>query len=589
VATTIELIQSAYDVANRGRIDLAISDLQRHIRVHPDDVELHHHTALLLLQNGQFEPGLFHLERALKLAPKRSDIQNNHATALNYMGKSEDAAESYRLALDLQENSYPAQLGLASALVGTLEYDQAIEESKKAAALEPGRPEPAVNHALALARTGRGKEAVEVLRAAMANTPDHPLLLVNLVMLLLTRPEATPQDVFEAHVKLGRVYTSFAGAPIPTFSDLTPDRRLRIAYMSQDFRDTALANFIRPILKGHNRNNVEVYCYTTSHSPDKITPTISPLADRWVEAARLNDIQLDERIRADKIDILIDLGGHTVGGRISAMARRGAPVMVSFPTYPSSTGLKAIGYRIVDSITDPAESDTLATEKLSRIDGCCLCYQPPEKAPDVVPGPVASGNITFGCFANVTKINEEVLDAWAAILKAVPESRLFLKTQAFGGESARTHFKGYFSARGIDASRVDFAGHTPAARDHLGSYAKVDIALDTFPAGSAATACEALHMGVPVVTFRGRAHAGRVVASILTAAGLKELVADSSEAYTKLATGLARDKAKLASMRTSLRSQLAASPLCDAAAYAAKLEAAYREMWRAAESKVYYT
>lgn len=591
MATTVELIQSAYDHANRGRIDLAIADLQRHVRIHPDDADLQHHCGLLMLQNGQFDPALFHLEKALKLAPKRSDIQNNHATALNYMGRSEEAAESYRKALDLQENSFPAQLGLSSALIGTLDFDQAIDESKKAAELDPNRPEPHVNMALGLARSGRGREAVAALRAALEKFPGHPLLLTNLLMLLTTRPEAKPEEASETALQIGRAFTAMAGPPVPTFADMNPGRRLRVGYISQDFRDTALANFVRPVLTGHNRQEVEVYCYSTTHSPDKTSAALSRLADHWVEAARLGDLQLDQRIRADKIDILVELSGHTAGGRIAALARRCAPVQVSFPTYPTSTGLKAIGHRIVDALTDPPEADALASEKLTRIDGCCLCYAPPETpaAPEVSPGPGASGPVTFGCFAATTKINEAVLDAWAAILKAVPDSRLFLKTQAFGGESARGNYLALLAERGIESGRVQLAGFTPGAREHLAMYGKIDIALDTFPAGSPALACEALHMGVPVITMRGAAHAGRITASVLSAAGLEGMVADTTDAYIRLATDLARDKPRLASMRTALRGQLAASPLCDAAAYAGRLEAAYRAMWRAACENVYYT
>lgn len=587
MASTVDLIQAAYDNVARGRIDLAIQDLQRHIRMHENDVDLHHHVSLLLLQTGRFDQALFHLDRAIQLAPKRADLHNNRATALNYKGKSSQAAEAYRRALELDPKSFPARLGLSSALVGTFEFDAAAQEARKAAELAQDQPEWAVNLSLALARSGRGDEAAAPLRQALERAPDHPLLLSNLAALLMTRPEASPAEVLEVNSRLGRVWTSFAGVPAPTFSDMNPTRRLRVGYLSQDFRDTAQAAFVRPLLKAHNRDQFEVVCYSVTHNPDKVTATLSPLADRWVEAARMPDVQLDQQIRADGIDILVDLSGFSPGSRLGVLARRSAPVQVSLATYPASTGLKAVGYRIVDAIADPEGSEPLAAEKLVRPDGPCLCYAPPEGAPGV--SPRAVGPVTFGCFAATAKINERVLDAWAAILKAVPGSRLVLKNQAFGGESARARYRELLGARGIDAGRVEMAGHTPALKDHLAAYGRVDIALDTFPAGSPALACEAMHMGVPTVTLRGESHAGRVTASVLTAAGLGNLVAGSPEEYAKLAADLARDEGRRASLRSGLRAQLAGSPLCDAAGYAARIEAAYRSMWETACANVYYT
>jgi protein O-GlcNAc transferase len=499
------------------------------------------------------------------------------------------AAAAYRRSLELDPRSFPAQLGLSSALVGNFDMDGAIDAARKAAELDPSRAEPIVNLALALARSGRGREAVAALREATARIPDHPLLLANLAVLLPTRPESTPEEALEAHTRLGRIFSAYAGTPVPTFGDTSPDRRLRIGYISQEFRDGAIPHFIRGVLKAHDRKQFEVFCYSANPAPDSATAAVKALADRWVEVGGINDIALDRQIRADSIDILVDLSGATPGGRISVFPRRPAPVLVSFPTYPGSTGVKAVGHRIVDEITDPPGSESLAIEKLTRLPGCCLCFTPSQGAPASGKPRGDGGTITFGAFVTIPKISEPALDAWAAILKAVPGSHLILKAQPFAAASASDRFMGVFAQRGIAAERITLAGHTASPREHLAAYSGVDIALDTFPASSPATACEALYMGVPVVTLTGKAHAGRTTTSILAAAGLESLAATDEAGYIRIATDLARDRARLADFRRTLRDKLLGSPVCDAAGYTSRLEAAYRDMWRASTANQYYT
>lgn len=587
MATTLQLIQSAYDYANRGRADQGIADLQRHLRLRGDDADLHHHLGLLLLQTGQLDPALFHLEKCVQLDPEKPDQLNNYATALNYKGKAAQAAEHYRKAVELDPKSFPAQLGLSSALIGTLDFGRATEEAKKAAGMEPSRAEPIVNQALALARTARVPEAIATLKDGLTRAPEHYLLLSNLAILETCTPGVPPEETLGTLTKIGQVFTRFAGMPQPLFPDFKPERRLRVGYVSQDFRDTATALFLRGILQAHNRDAFETCCYSTTGTPDAVTAELSTLPDRWVDAARFDDFGMDRQVRADRIDILVDLTGYNPGTRLGVMPRHAAPVQVSYPTWFNTTGLKAVTARIVDGCTDPEGAEARATETLVRLDGSCLCYTPSPDAPPIATR--GAGPVTFGCFASIIKLSAPVLDAWAEILKGVPGSRLLLKTQALGSTAARESLLSQFQARGIAADRIDLAGHTTSSREHLASYGRIDIALDTFPAASPATACQALDMGVPVVTLAGETHAGRAAASLLRAAGLERFIADSLGRYTQIATDLARDAAGLASLRRSLRDQLRGSAACDARAYTARLEAAYRDLWRKACAKVYYT
>jgi protein O-GlcNAc transferase len=282
--------------------------------------------------------------------------------------------------------------------------------------------------------------------------------------------------------------------------------------------------------------------------------------------------------------MLVCMSGHGPMGRLPLMAQRPAPVLISYLGCPTTTGLKAIGHRITDPLLEGPESRSV--EKPLKLDACCFAYEPPAEAPEV--SPTAGDPVTFGCFGAAQKISEPVLDAWAAILKQVPDARLLLKHASYDAPSARSAMLKELTDRGIDAGRITIEGHTAAFPDHLGAYGRVDVALDTFPYNGMATTCEALWMGVPVVSRSGTTHASRVGLSLLTAAGLGEFVADSQDAYVRKAAGLAGDTTRRSSLRTSLREKLKASPLCDGAALAARLEAQYRTLWKAWCSSVYY-
>jgi protein O-GlcNAc transferase len=327
---------------------------------------------------------------------------------------------------------------------------------------------------------------------------------------------------------------------------------------------------------------VEVFCYAEVKRPDIITGDLRRLADRWLVTVGLSDDELAERIRADGIDILVDLAGHTANNRLRLFARKPAPVQVTWLGYPNTTGLEAIDCRLVDAVTDPVgEADAWASETLVRLEGGFLCYGALKDAPEpTVPRCLKTGTVTFGSFNNPAKLSAATLEIWAKLLSRLPHARLLLKGEPFADEATRALFLARLGERGVAAERVELVAWLPNATAHLAFYHQVDIALDPFPYNGTTTTCEALWMGVPVVTLRGDRHAGRVGASLLTQIGLTDLIANSVEEYLEIAVALARNPERLSDLRRVLRSRMAASPLCDGPAFARKMESAFRTMWQ---------
>src|SRR5262249_25869327 len=303
-------------------------------------------------------------------------------------------------------------------------------------------------------------------------------------------------------------------------------RLLRIGYVSPDFRQHSVAYFLEPLLRGHDRQQVEVFCYGDVARPDSVTTHLQELADHWLVTVGTSHQALAERIRTDRIDILVDVAGHTAGNRLLVFARKPAPVQVTWLGYPNTTGLKAIDYRLVDAVTDPAgEADAWASESLVRLEGGFLCYGALTDAPaPTLPPCLGTGTITFGSFNNPAKVSAATFDAWAKLLSRLPQARLLLKGTPFADAATRALFLARLDERGVAAERVDLMGSVSSATQHLALYHRMDIALDPFPFNGTTTTCEALWMGVPVITLRGHRHAGRVGASLLTQIGLTDLI-----------------------------------------------------------------
>ena len=352
---------------------------------------------------------------------------------------------------------------------------------------------------------------------------------------------------------------------------------VKIGYVSGDFRRHSVSHFLLPVFRHHDRTAFEIHGYSNNALTDDVTERLTALADGWRLIFGLDDEAAARMIAEDGIDILVDLSGHTAHNRLSLFARQPAPVQVTWLGYPGSTGLKAIGYRLVDAITDPpGEADAHYSERLVRLDHGFLCYAPLDQAPAPVPRP--EGPIRFGSFNNPAKLSPATLDLWVKVLEAVDGSELLLKGRPFADPKVRQALLTRFGKRGIASDRIVLLEHIAAPEQHLAAYGEMDIALDPFPYNGTTTTCEALWMGVPVVTLLGDRHSARVGASLLTQVGLDSLIAHTPQDYIRLAADLAADYRRRAGLRGKLRAMMQNSPLCDGPGFTRRLENAYRGM-----------
>ena len=443
------------------------------------------------------------------------------------------------------------------------------------------RPSDAVFHnnlGSVLVECGRAEEAAEVFRQALALDPGARSARANLLFVLGLMPGAPPLEVYAEHLAWANMHADplLVQAQVQRNSR-DPQRRLRIGYVSADFREHAVSYFLEPVLAQHGREAFDVFCYHGGRVVDEVTRRLMQHAEHWNNIADVDDARAADLVRADKIDILVDVSGHTKGNRLLLFARKPAPLQVSFLGYLNTTGMKAIDYRISDSYADPpGVSDRLHTEKLLRLPRTLWCYQPPEDAPPVSELPaLRRGHVTFASFNNIAKLNPRVLELWADLLRQVPGSRLLLMAVPNEAVAARIRR----SLAGIEQERVSTLGRLERA-GYWQQFAEVDIALDPFPYAGGATTCDSLWMGVPVVTLAGDFGFSRSGVTILANAGLSHLVAQTAADYVGLARGLACDLGGLVRLRAGTRERLRSSPLMDATAYVRDLESAYRNIWR---------
>ncbi len=565
-----------------GRNALAVDLIHRAIASSPHDAAFHSNLGAALIELRRFDDAITALRHANELRAGYAEALYNLGNALCAGGRVEEAVAKYRSALALapKDPEMHNNLGAALAELGCLE--EAIARFHDALRLRPGYVEALGNLGSALKDEGHVDEAIRIYRETLHLQPGRAYTHSDLLLALHFSNGVEAQVIFREHLRWNDLHAkphATECAPFPNTAD--PNRRLRIGYVSPDFREHSVALFSENLLACHDREKVAVYCYAELRRPDpsgfraRIGPTM------WRETTGLTDAEVAAQVRRDEIDILVDLAGHTGFHRLLAFARRPAPVQVTYLGYCDTTGLDAMDYRLTDAHADPQENhDHLHSEKLIRLPDCAWCFRPPEAAPEVPAPPAAtSGTITFGCFNAVPKITAEILGIWARILNAVPASRLLLKASGLRDGPACARILGILASSGVPAERVTLAPYAPTRAAHLALYGSVDIALDTFPYHGTTTTCEALWMGVPVITLAGKTHVSRVGVSLLTNAGLPELIAHTATDYARLATSLANDDACLSELRATLRGKMKASPLMDAPRFARNIEQAYREMW----------
>ncbi|MBK5276957.1 MAG: tetratricopeptide repeat protein [Desulfuromonadales bacterium] len=524
-----------------------------------------------------FEDALYYYKKATELSPDAA-IYVQTGAALNKMGHNEDAASAYRSALAIKDDCGEAYYGLASVYEAGANLIAASEYAQQALKLMPSSSTAMQVMAVIYLASGRADEALVWFQRAV-DAGGGGLAFSNMLFAMNYSQNCLPDEIFKESCRWENV--AAVHQEHFTFPPRSPGR-LRIGYVSGDFKQHSVAFFFEPLLTAHNRNRFEVHCYSNVVVSDKITDRLKEHAEYWHDIRRLSDREAIDRIREDRIDILIDLAGHTADSRLGIFARRAAPVQMTWLGYPNTTGVSAIDYRFTDAVADPeGESDSQHSERLIRLPDCFLCYQPPEDAPDVAPPPsLLNGFITFGSFNNPAKITPEVVELWSRILLAVPNSRLLLKSKSFCDPELAKIFSESFVVYGLSAERIMCVPATETISNHLAIYSQIDIALDSFPYNGTTTTFESLFMGVPVIVLRGNRHAGRVGASILTNLGVPELIANTVDDYLAASVSLSRDIHRLSAYHTNLRNQLTASTLVDASRFADSIEDAYRSVWQ---------
>jgi protein O-GlcNAc transferase len=515
------------------------------------------------------------------MKPDFAEAHSNLGLALKDQGKLDEAIAIFREAIRIKPALAEVHFNLGNALRDRGMVDEAVAACRQATRANPSSAKAHCNLGAALSEQGKFEQAVAAYREAIRLEPDLVEGSSGLLNCMNYSERFLPAALFDAHRDWDERYARRVPWPVAYSNVRSVGRRLMVGYVSPDFRQHSVAHFLEPLLRSHDRNEIEVFCYAEVSWPDAVTQRFKQLADHWVVTVGLPHEALAERILHDGIDILVDLAGHTAKNRLLVFARRPAPIQVTWLGYPATTGLTAIDYRMVDAVTDPEEeADALASETLVRLPGGFLCYGGHDGAPAPGPAPcMATGTVTFGSFNSPPKLSAATLDTWAQVLARLPRARLLLKGKPFADAATRALYLNRLAERGVVPERVELAAWLPD-QAHLALYDRIDIALDPFPYNGTTTTCQALWMGVPVVALRGDRHASRVGASLLTQIGLTDLIADSVGAYVETAVALAGNPARLADLRHSLRPRMAASPLCDAAGFARKIEQAYRTMWQ---------
>lgn len=533
----------------------ALADLQREQRhydvaavlyqqlagLQPEDFDAWSRAGEMSLSIGQHDRAIAALERAVALRPENCRVWNNLGAAFSQRGYLRSGLDAFKRAIDL-EPDYVHALG---------------------------------NYANALRDSGRVDEAMACFERAISLAPTDPLIRSNALFTALYSDRLAPAEVLQAHRKFDPEVAAIAAGQGGGGQGRRPAMPVRVAYLSPDFCEHPVAYFMDGLLRHHRRDRVEIYLYSSSPKIDEWTRRLQSRSATWRDVGAASDEELRHLCGQDRIDILVDLAGHTAFNRISAVARRLAPVQMHYLGYPFSTGIAAMDYRITDGVVDPPGSESLASERLVRLTRSYYAYTAPENTPDVGPLPMTSnGALTFGVSSNLAKVSPQALTHWADLLRAIPDSRLHWRAKAFDDQETLRRMTEALTSRGIEADRVTLVAWAASSR-RWDFFAQIDVALDTFPYNQATNTCEALWMGVPTLTVAGESHQARMGASIMDAAGLPEFVATDADDWVNNGKKMTESAERLSEIRSTLRRRLLQSTLMDVVGLAAELEAIY--------------
>lgn len=572
----------ALDHFKGGRLKKARDLLEEVVKQQPADMEAWVCLAQIHAQLGQASEVEHCCRQVIALWPGSIDAHYYLAYALLLQAKHDEAVEGFRQVLTLNPNHLLAQVHLGKTLHILDRYDEALACYQKALTLAPGIPEVHAMIGCIQQRRGQLEAAIASYQRDLGLRPRDYGLHSDLISTFNYSDAYDAASVYAEHVRWGRSYKLQIPGERNYANIRKPDRKLRVGYVSPDLRRHSVASFIEPLLANHSSELVETFCYAQVGSPDSVTDRLRAMSCHWLNTCGMSDAALAERIRNDRIDILVDLVGHNSGHRLVAFTAKPAPIQITYLGYPNTTGIAEMDYRFTDVWADPpGSSEIYHTETLIRLPRGFLCYRGLEDAPQVTALPAASrGTVTFGSFNNYMKVTPQVIATWAELLKQMPTARLLMKTPSFGDSGTRKLCLELFRKQGIADGQLELLGPLATQAEHMAVYGQVDIALDTFPYNGTTTTCEAMWMGIPVITLGGSRHAGRVGVSLLSQVGLEDLIATSLDDYVQRATALANDIDALAMLRVSLRHRMLTSPLCDEIGFTASIEQAYRQVWK---------
>ena len=563
-----------------GRTAAALAAFTRAQELAPDLADARQQKGNLLKSLGRHAEAAAELAEAVRLAPDNPAAWLNLGVALLEGGARSDAIAAFQHATTLDPRRIEAHNILGHALFTAGRTGEAEAAFAAALRLNPAYP-PTHNNLGRLCRAaGRLTEAIAHYRTALSSQPNASTHS-NLLFLLNFLPDLSPTEIFREHRRWHECYAAaLAPASHPRPAPGQEIRRLRVGYISPDFCHHAVAYFIEPVLAAHDRTRFEIFCYASVAAPDAFSARLRTHAEHWRDIARLDDESAANLIRQDQLDLLVDLAGHSAHHRLLVLARRPAPVQATWIGYPNTTGLATIDYRITDHVSDPVgKTEPWHTEQLVRLPENFSCYAPDPSAPAVNDLPATQpGAVTFGCFNKFAKITAPTISLWSRLLTRLPAARLLLKSQGLDDPSVAERVRSAFAEHGIDPARLDLNGQRLSVTDHLSLYHGVDLALDPFPYNGTTTTCEALWMGVPVLTLAGETHVARVGASLLTHTGLTDWIAATPDDFVERGVAAAHDLPRLADLRRGLRERLHHSPLCDAPKFTRHLEDAFTAM-----------
>lgn len=567
-------------LVERGELMKARKRCEALFQVYPENPRVMHGTGLLRYRTGDLEDGEILIRTAIENNPGFVEAYQNLGRILYYSLRLDEAEAQFCKAIELAPDNCKALASLALVLIHKGKGREALALCDKVLEIDPFYAQVYGHYGNVMMQYGKPYEGIAYTRKALSlqkNNGLHSGLLFALNLL----PESSQRDIFEESLAWGQRYTSrFFRKARGHFNYPDPERKLRIGYVSGDFKKHPVGYHLRPVLAAHDKSKVDVFLYNAFPNCDAITEEFAGYADCYRDISLKPDEKVESIIREDGIDILIDLAGHTAFNRLMLFARRPAPIQVSWIGYFNTTGMEAMDYFLSDLITTPPEDDACFVEKVIRLPDIRFCYEPQPYAPEVAPLPSMHNQcVTFGSFNAIHKMLPDVIALWSRVLLAVPGSRLLLKSKSFNEEQVVDDFIDRFANHGITSDRIELRLASSHA-EMLAEYGDMDISLDTFPYNGGATTCESLWMGVPVVTLAGRTPIGRQTKAYLKAIGHLEWVAQTADEFVEIAQRLAADSKSLALIRSRLRLEMSESPVCDGKNFARNLEATFRQMWR---------